>query len=131
MLQKQDGTCAATFQEQQITWLQQFSAIEAGHTLPWHELQKANSELPLAVESDLDPAMFAAPWQIQRLLSNLHRDKVPGPNQIPPAVFKIGGSPLSKHLSVLFTKVAAMGREPLSWKGGLLVPLWKGKDSPT
>ena len=131
MLQKQDGTFAATFQEQQTTWLQQFSAIEAGHTLPWSELQTANADLPLAVEPDLDPAMFAAPWQIQRLLSKLHRDKVPGPNQIPPAVFKIGGSPLSKHLSVLFTKVAAMGREPLSWKGGLLVPLWKGKESPT
>lgn len=37
---------------------------------------------------------------------------------------------MARHLTILFTKTAAHASEPLLWKGGTLIPLWKGKESP-
>lgn len=65
------------------------------------------------------------------LIAKLKRDKVPGPNLIPPALLKAGGSVVAKQLSVLFTKATAGSQEPMHWKGGVLIPLWKGKLAPS
>jgi hypothetical protein len=45
-------------------------------------------------------------------------------------LLKAGGSVVAKQLSVLFTKAAAGSQEPMHWKGGVLIPLWKGKLAP-
>lgn len=55
---------------------------------------------------------------------------MPGPNGITPCLLKARGSTFTKHLTALTTKTVAHGKEPTSWKGGKLVPLFKGKDSP-
>ena len=70
---------------------------------------------------------FPPAWKVQGLLTQLKRDKVPGPNNIPPALLKAGGEVLARHLTVLYLKAAANAKEPLLWKGGTLIPLWKGK----
>ena len=59
----------------------------------------------------------------------MKRGKAPGPNGITPCLLKAGGSTFSKHFAALTTKVVAHGKEPSSWKGGKLVPLYKGRDS--
>ena len=80
---------------------------------------------------DLEPDAFPTAWDVQVLIAKLKRDKVPGPNMLPPALLKAGGEIAARHLSVLFAKASATAREPLLWKGGVLVPLWKGKQAPS
>ena len=131
MLQTKQGTFATSFQEQQQTWMQQFSDIEAGIERSWEDLQQQHAAQALQPPChDLEPSAFPGAWQIQSLIARLKRDKVPGPNCIPPGLVKAGGNVIAKQLSILFTKVAAASSEPLHWKGGQLIPLWKGKLPP-
>ena len=133
MLKKPNGDFAATFAEQQHIWMDQFGAVEAGIPCTWPHLQARHNEIPddqPAISHDLEPRAFPTVWQTQKLLAGLKRDKVPGPNQIPPALLKAGGEAMARHLTILFAKASAAAAEPLLWKGGTLVPLWKGKESP-
>eukprot|EP00435_Cladocopium_sp_Y103_P035098 s3646_g9.t1 len=130
VLKREDGTAATNYAEQQAIWLKQFATIEAGLETTWEELQRRNEVSPTLRTKDFDPATYPTSWMIQELIAKMQRDKVPGPNLIPPGVMKAGGEILSRHLSILFTKAASHAKEPLLWKGGTLVPLWKGKASP-
>ena len=131
MIQKPDGTTASSYLDQQRTWMHQFASIEAGVPRTWDELEQQHAALhPSQPCNDLEPAAFPGPWRIRMLIAKLHRDKVPGPNLVPPALLKAGGSVVAKQLSVMFTKAAAGAQEPLHWKGGILIPLWKGKLAP-
>ena len=96
----------------------------------WSKLYQDNS-LPRVEQVDLEPLASPDAWQIQCNIACLKRDKVPGPNQLPPALCKAGGEVLAHQLSILFTKTASHCREPLMWKGRLLVPLGKGRSLQT
>ena len=130
-LRSPDGGTAQTYHDQQIIWRDQFSAIEAAVEVTWETLQSANAFPPPLFDPDLDPSAFPSSWDIQMLMAKLKRDKVAGPNLIPPAVMKAGGEILSRQLAALFAKAVAQAKEPLTWKGGTLIPLWKGKASPS
>eukprot|EP00435_Cladocopium_sp_Y103_P043513 s216_g12.t1 len=130
VLRKDDGTMATSFQEQQQIWMEQFSAIEAGLPTTWSELESRNAAPSMLQPQDVDLAAYPSSWMIQELLTKLKRDKVPGPNLIPPGVMKAGGEVISRQLAVLFAKATSQAKEPMLWKGGVLVPLWKGKASP-
>eukprot|EP00435_Cladocopium_sp_Y103_P046244 s495_g13.t1 len=130
VLKRDDGTSATSFEEQQMIWLKQFSDIEAGLSVEWSDLCIRNAAEDPDKILDVDPMSYPTAWEIQELLSRLKRDKVPGPNLIPPAVMKAGGEVLSRQLAVLYAKSISHAKEPLLWKGGILVPLWKGKASP-
>ena len=114
---------------EQSVWMEQFSKIEAGIPTTWKELYRLN-HASQDEQVPLEPDAFPDAWQIQCQISKLKRDKVAGPNHLPPALYKAGGEIIARQLAILYTKTAARCREPLMWKGGLLVPLWKGKDSP-
>ena len=116
---------------QQLIWRAQFSEIEAAIPVTWDDLNAANIQPPPYQGLDVDPAAFPSSWTVHTLLSKLKRDKVAGPNLLPPAVMKAGGEVMSRHLAILFAKAAAHAKEPLRWKGGQLIPLWKGKASPS
>ena len=126
-LRKPDGTFAHSFTEQQMVWMQQFSTIEAGTQLHWKELQRLDRPglgPPLDVQMQ---DLFPSPWRLQQLLRKLKRGKVPGSNRLPPEVLKAGAAPFCTQLCALTTKAVAHCKEPLVWKGGVLVPLSKGK----
>ena len=60
-----------------------------------------------------------------RKIRCLKNGKAPGPDQVPNEVLKAGGEILAKHLHLLLIKVAGTAREPLEWKAGTAVPLYK------
>ena len=130
LLRASSGQVASTFAEQQNLWMTQFSQVEAGIVTTWDALHQQHSQDRMEPPADVEPDAFPNAWEIQRLLSRLKRDKVPGPNMMPPAILKAGGDVVSRQLSIMFAKTAACAKEPLQWKGGMLVPLWKGKSSP-
>ena len=101
--------------------------LPVGLATDWQQLQSHHGETAHP-SVQLEPDAFPTEWEIQRFLSKLHRDKVPGPNQIPPGVLKAGGPVLAKQLAILYMKASAHCKEPLTWKGGHLVSLWKGQE---
>ena len=119
------AAAAAAFVRKEKDALRKFSAVT------WEELQAANTFPPPFTLPDIDPKAFPSSWKIQTLLTRVKRDKVAGPNLLPPAVMKAGGETLSRQLALLFAKATAHAKEPLAWKGGTLIPLWKGKASPS
>eukprot|EP00438_Fugacium_kawagutii_P029598 Skav235412 [mRNA] locus=scaffold924:32291:36799:- [translate_table: standard] len=131
MLRKPDGTTATTMEEQQKIWLHQFAQVEAGLVLSFDALQAMDAAgfgVPMA---DFDFAVIPSEWEIHQKIKGLKRGKAAGTNSIPPDVYKAGAAPMARHLCALTTKAAVHAHEPLSWKGGRLVPLWKATHSPT
>ena len=124
-----EGKPVTSFVEQQRLWLRQFAAVEAANVIGRSEflrLQPAH----LGIAPDVfDFATIPTLAEVQAQIHGLRRGKAPGPDGIPPDVLKAGAEPLAKHLTVLTSKAAAQGREPVSWKGGHLIPLHKGKSS--
>ena len=129
MLKAPDGSAVTTYQQQQQLWLRQFAKIEAGLPVSWDDLSQADATCPPLAFDIHDPSAFPADWNIQAAVSRFKRGKAPGPNGLTPCILKAGGGVLSKQFTALTTKIAAHGKEPTSWKGGKLVPLYKGKES--
>ena len=133
MLKKEDGTFAATYDEQQHLWMTQFAAVEAGVLCMWPQLQqqhRAEAEDHCVNVHEIDPAAFPTVWQIQSLLSRLKRDKVPGPNHLPPHCSKREVKSWHAISPSCSPKQRPLPVNPLLWKGGTLIPLWKGKEPP-
>ena len=130
MLRDPEGQLVRSYVQQQQLWLHQFAAIEAGVPISQQALRSADSA-GLGLALDLPEACsFPSDWQLQEAVSKLKRGRVPGPNGITPCLLKAGGSVFTKQLTTLTTRTVAHGKEPTSWKGGKLVPLFKGRDSP-
>ena len=129
LLKKPDGNAAANFPEQQEIWMKQFAAIEAGLICHPKDMPPVPGNPPMPVDTQ-QASVFPTAWQLQAGIAKLKRGKTPGPNQITPSVLKAAGPVIAKQLTLLTTKVAACAQEPVTWRGGFLVPLHKGKGPP-
>eukprot|EP00435_Cladocopium_sp_Y103_P075451 s29_g58.t1 len=126
MLQCPDGSIARTFTQQQEVWMHQFAIVEAGLKTSWEALQQHNT--PAKLPQDCQQYQcFPSAWDLQRAVAKFKRGKTPGPNQLTPSILKAAGSVFARQFSVLTLKCASHASEPLSWKGGNLIPLHKGK----
>ena len=130
-LHNADGNPVQSYQEQQQLWMEKFAATEAGTQVSWDALEVLNRQGRLNTVQIHDPLAFSTLWGLQDSAKKLKRGKVPGPDGISPDLIKAGGDVLLQCLIPLMTKATAHAREPLSWKGGFVTPLWKGKLSPT
>lgn len=119
---------AQSFAECQQVWRNQFAVIEAGvqvTDLQLHQLHAHGSREGLReANSCPDPA------EVLSIVRKFKNGKVPGPGQLPVDVLKCGGVEIAKILTPLLVKATWHMQEPLSWKGGILIPLFKGKGSP-
>ena len=79
---------------------------------------------------ELDPSAFISPWQMMQAIRKLRRGKACGPNDMPPDLIKAGGPMFAMQMACLTNKVIAHAHEPTSWRGGKLIPLYKGKGCP-
>ncbi|CAH8635771.1 unnamed protein product [Schistosoma curassoni] len=62
--------------------------------------------------------------EVRKELQLLKRYKSPGPDDLPPALFKDGGDFLTKELTTLFTKVWELESVPTSWNESIVVPIF-------
>ena len=114
-----------SFAERQAVFFRQFAEIESANIVAIEDIaQEACKERPLTV-SQVDTNFIPSLAQISRKLQKLKRGKAPGPDQIVPALLKAGGPLMARHLASLFAKVALWSSEPLQWKTGILVALFK------
>ena len=130
LLKAPDGAPIQSFKQQQQVWLKQFATIEAGVPMTWSALYELCRPGLARSDYEIDPAAFVSPWQLLQAIRKLRRGKACGPNSIPPDLIKAGGSTFAMQLSCLTNKVVAHAHEPTSWRGGKLVPLFKGKGTP-
>ncbi|VDP09127.1 unnamed protein product [Schistosoma mattheei] len=63
--------------------------------------------------------------EVVKDLRLLKRYKSPGPDDLPPALFKDGGDFLVKELTALFTKVWKLESVPTSWNESIVVPIFR------
>ena len=131
LLRAPNGEAAQSFEQQQQLWADQFARIEAGLFTSWKDHLSLDNDGPDLPKDIQQPETFPTDWEVQAAVSALKRGKAPGPNGITPCLLKAGGSTFSKHFLAITTKVVAHAKEPTRWKGGRLVPLYKGKDSTT
>ena len=129
-LRRQDGTPAETVEECQLIWRRQFAAIEGGIFASEQELAEAHVTADHFNADDFDMSMVPTMWELQNALSRCKGGKTPGPNGLLPEILKAGGSAYCTHLLAMTTKSMMGCREALTWKGGQLIPLYKGRGSP-
>ena len=67
--------------------------------------------------------------EIEQLCRQVQPDKAPGCDHIEGGLLKYGADLVGPDLHSIFMKAWITGCEPLQWKGGLLVPIWKRKGS--
>ena len=122
------GRVASSFEECQQIWCAQFGQLEAGVTVTPNQLQQLHVQRPTLYPDD--PSCLMSAHDIMAAIRRMRSGKVPGPGKLPIDVLKAGGFTMAQALLPLMTKAAWHMHEPISWKGGLLVPLFKGKGSP-
>ena len=123
-----DDKHAQSFEECQEIWRNQFALIEAGIQVTDVQLVQLHKQ---SVAQCTREARFCPdPCEILSILRKCKNGKVPGPGQLPVDILKAGGAQMAKLLTPLLVKASWHMREPLNWKGGLLIPLFKGKGSP-
>ena len=128
-LLNEDGAPVGSFQERQEAFFRQFSSIEAADIKSAADLVRDSCQCPPSCQSELNLQFIPTMQQICGKLKKLKRGRAPGPDQIMPDVLKAGGIAMAHHLCSVFAKGAILSREPLQWKTGILVPLFK-KGSP-
>jgi hypothetical protein len=128
-LKVSEDSFANRFGECQEVWKKQFAIIEAG--IEASDMQIAQLHATCNDDSVREPDNCPDPCQILALIRRFKNGKVPGPGQLPVDIIKSGGYAMAKLLAPMLIKATWHIKEPLSWKGGLLVPLFKGKGSPS
>ena len=124
-LQKEDGSTASSFHERQQLFFTQFADIEGAETRDMASFVLDLHQKSAPLVRDLSACFVPAVSHIMQKIKRVKRGKAPGPDQIPSSLLKAGGSTLAQHLHVLFAKVAVFQHEPVEWKSGVLVPLFK------
>ena len=127
-LKVSEGQFAQSFDECQNVWKKQFAVIEAGIDVLDMQLAQLHNTSSVGFLREVDNC--PDPWQVLALIRRFKNGKAPGPGQLPVDIIKSGGIAMAKALTPLLVKATWHIKEPLSWKGGLLVPLFKGKGSP-
>ena len=128
-IRKTDGTFAVDHQEQQKVWLQQFAAVEAGtitHKNTLDAVHKSGLGLP---NGEHKIQVIPTQDQVLQCIRKMKRGKTPGPNMLPPDIYKVGDEVIAKQMTSLLCKVAMHAKEPGTWRGGFLVPLYKKGDT--
>ena len=129
MMKDQNGQVAQSFEQSQQILFQHFAQIEGGQLTSQEELEKIHSQYAIISPDDYDADLVPTLSQIRQVISGMKKGKVPGPNRITTDVLKAGGVEIAKQMVPLLMKCTLHCSEPLSWKGGNLIALFKGKGS--
>ena len=127
MLRREDGSYTASVPEMQDVFREQFAALEGGVQKSYEQLRTDHHCHDLLPADQVDPHMFISPWDLAQAISRMKRGKVPGQNGITTELLKCAGDVAATQMVPLIMKCVLHQFEPLSWKGGTLVPLFKGK----
>ena len=130
LLRDADGQPATSYLRMQEIWCEQFARNEAGIAIQEQDLIDYHLDGPLLDQDKVDSDLVPSVQQVVALIRRLKNGRVPGPNQLLAEVLKAGGESLAIQLMPILVKAVLWGREPLEWKSGCLIPLYKGSGAP-
>eukprot|EP00438_Fugacium_kawagutii_P007639 Skav207582 [mRNA] locus=scaffold2931:206770:211794:- [translate_table: standard] len=127
-----DGVILRHPHDVETAWLNFFGSMEGGVIVPAQELrdrwladlrrlEPQDSDLGISIK-DL-PSLAALEAAFRRVPAG----KATGPDQLPSEACRLMAKPLAKAYFSALLKLFLAGHEPLIWKGGHLVPVYKGK----
>ena len=129
LLKRPDGSFVETHQEMQALWCEMFAATEAGIKVAEQDLIDLHLA-PDCMPAEIDLELLPGIQDIHQIVKGMRNGRVSGPNELLVETLKAGGESLIRHLLLILAKATLRAREPLEWKGGLLVPLFKGRGDP-
>lgn len=124
-LKTPDGEVVRSFEHRQDVFFKQFAKMEGAQMIGLEDFVKARQEVSESQISVTCRHVIPSIAQIMTKLKRIKRGKAPGPDEIPSALLKVGGIDLARHLQIMFAKASILQHEPLQWKSGWLVPLFK------
>ena len=128
-VKKLDGTYSSSREEFDARWIQHFSSMEAGEVMTPeafiqnHLDKNCDRAMPAKWEADNLPQLS---W-IERAVQQLRRNKTPGPDALVNEVWKASPSHTALTLLPLLWKYSLRLTEPVTAKGGQIIPVYKHK----
>ena len=111
-----------------------FDHLEAAKPLSYRELLQSCKDRQAREQEQIPKLVNLADLpsrtEIERLCRKVKPDKAPGVDGIEGGLFKYGADLLAPSLHSIFLKAWITGAEPIQWKGGLNVPIWKRRGDP-
>ena len=130
LIHDENGVHATNHDEMNAIWMNQFAKQEAGLKIQSDELVDLHLGGPTLDQADFDFRLLPGLQQIATLISRLKNGRAAGPNKILAEILKAGGDVMCMQLLPILSKSILHTREPLEWKSGTLIPLFKGRGSP-
>ena len=130
-LKKADGSYTTSREEMNELWLNHFAALEAGTVMKPEEFflqaiqEQPNNIMPTSWSASDLPQLG---W-IEHAVRKLQSGKAPGPDLITNEVLKSNPGAAARVLLPLMWKMVLRLQEPVIWKGGRLLPIYKKKGS--
>ena len=126
-VKKADGQLTTTLEEYHARWLEHFAAIEAGHHVQAEDLihdalqrQHQRQQPSQWTLRDL-PSLH---W-LEKAARKIRNGRAAGPDDIPGEVLKTQPAATARALLPLLWKLFLRIEEPIPFKGGTLIRLWK------
>ena len=111
-----------------------FDHLEAAKHLSYDELLQSCRERQHMMSPQIPPLLsvrdLPSRSEIEKLCRKVKPDKSPGVDGIEGGLFKYGADLIGEALHDLFLRAWTTGAEPVQWKGGLTVPIWKRRGNP-
>ncbi len=130
MMKKENGEYATSYEESQQVWRQHASALEGGRNIEGVELlHQCEARQRDQLRDGLCPHGLHIPTrvQVERACRKLRPFKARGPDGLPAGLYHHFPEVMAQLLHPLLVKMSCLGAEPLGFKGGRLVHLYKGK----
>ena len=125
----EDGTPASNPLDVRRRWQRHFASVMAGEICSQSELVSKASHVQSdhRFSGDLDASTIPSLIELEGLYASTARGKAAGVDSIPPEAFAIAPQAMARLFHPIVVKSALRFEEPLAWKGGTCIELFKGK----
>ena len=133
MMRREDGTLAEDQAEAQEVWRAYAATLEAGMiTTPKELLANCHSRQQQQLQDAPRPHALHFPSliQLERSCRRIQPFKARGPDGLPGSLFHYFPQLMAKHMRPIMYKMVCNYNEPIGFKGGKLIHLYKGKGDP-
>ena len=129
-IRNQQGELCHRRQDTIDRWVEHFAAIEGGERISMDELHSKwahNLACLSSEECRLPIQEIPTRVELEFALRQMKDGKASGPDVIPSEICRHFPGPVASQIYTLLLKSAIQGQEPLLLKGGVALPIWKGK----
>ena len=123
----EDGTPAADPLQVRQRWQRHFAEAMAGEVVSQQELAHKVGSMKPVYASELDSQLVPSLFEMERLYASICRGKAAGVDSIPPEAFAAAPQAMARLYHPIIVKSVLRFEEPLAWKGGSCIELYKGK----